>query len=74
MARPQWEAANEMAIKVGIIGAGGMVQYHAQGFNAAGAELVAIADVNRTAAEQAAEEYGINTVYDDVATMLATEH
>ena len=31
-----------MATKVGIIGAGGMVGYHIQGFKQAGAEIVAI--------------------------------
>ena len=30
-----------MATKVGVVGAGGMLQYHAAGFRAAGAEIVA---------------------------------
>ncbi|MEM8679923.1 MAG: Gfo/Idh/MocA family oxidoreductase [Planctomycetota bacterium] len=62
-----------MAIKVGIIGAGGMAQYHVRGFKQAGAELVAIADVDRAAAARAAEEYGIPTVHDDVAQLLAAD-
>ena len=39
-----------MATKVGIIGAGGMLQYHAGGFRAGGADIVAICDVNEAAA------------------------
>ncbi len=35
-----------MATKVGVIGAGGMLQYHAAGFKQAGAEIVAIADAD----------------------------
>ena len=60
-----------MSTKVGIIGAGGMVQYHIPGFLAAGAEVVAIADVNLAAAEKAAARYGIKRSYKDAAEMLA---
>jgi predicted dehydrogenase len=35
-----------MAMKIGIIGAGGMASYHIPGFRSAGAEVVAIADMN----------------------------
>jgi hypothetical protein len=45
-----------MAIKVGIIGAGGMLQYHAAGFRQAGAEIVAVADAAPGAAKRAAEK------------------
>ena len=34
--------------KIGIIGAGGMLRYHAAGFRSAGAEIVALCDVNDT--------------------------
>ena len=60
-----------MATKVGIIGAGGMVSYHIDGFKAAGAEIVAIADVNQEAAQKTADAQGIPNVYGDVAEMLA---
>ena len=43
-----------MAKKIGIIGAGGMLQYHAAGFQEAGAELHAICDMNQEAAKKAA--------------------
>ena len=37
-----------MSKKIGIIGAGGMLQYHAAGFRAGGGELVAICDMNES--------------------------
>jgi predicted dehydrogenase len=62
-----------MATKVGIIGAGGMVGYHIQGFKQAGAEISAIADVNEEAAQKVADENAIPTVFGDVAQMLALD-
>ena len=59
-----------MSIKIGIIGAGGMVNYHATGFRAAGADIVALADVNKAAAEKTAQRHGIERVFGDVAEML----
>ena len=43
-----------MSTKIAIIGAGGMAAYHAKGFREAGAEIVALADLNAAAAEKAA--------------------
>jgi predicted dehydrogenase len=60
-----------MSTKVAIIGAGGMVQYHIPGFLAAGAQIVAIADMNRAAAEKVAAQYNIPHIYTDPAEMLA---
>lgn len=60
-----------MATKVGIIGAGGMLKYHAEGFRDGGAEIVAVADLNAEAAAKAAEEWSIPTSYGDPAEMLA---
>jgi predicted dehydrogenase len=60
-----------MATKVGIIGAGGMVRYHMEGFQAAGAEIVAIADVNEAAAQRVASARGIPKVFGDPAAMIA---
>jgi predicted dehydrogenase len=59
-----------MSIKIAIIGAGGMAAYHATGFRQAGAEIVALADVNQPAAEKAAAKHGIPRVFGDVAEML----
>ena len=60
-----------MSTKVGIVGAGGMLQFHVPGFVSAGAEIVAIADTNAAAAENAAEKYGIPKAYRSAAEMLA---
>ena len=60
-----------MSIKVGVIGAGGMLKYHAAGFRAAGAEIVAVADPAPGAAERAAQTWGIAQQFDSVDKMLA---
>lgn len=60
-----------MSIKVGVIGAGGMLQYHAAGFRQAGAEIVAVADPAPGAAARATEKWGIANAYDSVDAMLA---
>ncbi len=62
-----------MATKVGIIGAGGMVSYHYDGFTAAGGAVAAIADVNVEAAQRVADARGIPTVFSDVAEMLQSD-
>lgn len=59
-----------MSIKIGIIGAGGMAHYHTNGFRQAGADVVAIADINRPAAERTAARLSIPEIVDDVATLL----
>ena len=59
-----------MSIKIGIIGAGGMLQYHVAGFRSAGAEIVALADVNKAAAEKSAAREGIAKVFADSDQML----
>ena len=59
-----------MSTKVGIIGAGGMLRYHVAGFRAAGAEVVAIADLNEDAARRAAGREGIGRTFGDVGRML----
>lgn len=48
-----------------------MAQFHIPGFVAAGAEVVAIADMNQAAAEKAAARYGIKRSYKDAAVMLS---
>ncbi|QTN30793.1 Gfo/Idh/MocA family oxidoreductase [Akkermansiaceae bacterium] len=60
-----------MSVKVGVIGAGWMVKYHAEGFRKAGAEMVAVADPAPGAAEKAAKEWGIPKTFDSVDKMLA---
>jgi len=60
-----------MSIKVGVIGAGGMLQYHQAGFRQAGAEIVAVADAAPGAAAKAAAKWNIPTAYESVEVMLA---
>ena len=60
-----------MSKKIGIIGAGGMLEYHAAGFCAGGADLLAICDMNEKAAQKAAKELGIPHVFSDSAKMLS---
>lgn len=59
------------ALKIGLVGAGGMAAYHVEGFRKAGAEVVAIADPSAAAAKAAAEKYGIAKIYESAADMLA---
>ena len=60
-----------MGTKVGIIGAGGMVSYHIAGFQAAGAEIIGLADVNEAVAQRVAARHGIPNVFKDPGSMLA---
>ena len=59
-----------MSTKIAVIGAGGMAAYHTKGFREAGADIVALADVNGAAAEKAAARYGIGRHFSEVAEML----
>ena len=52
-----------MSLKIGVIGAGGMLQYHHAGFVKAGAEVTAVCDMSEEAAKAAADigiDVGIN--------------
>ncbi len=62
-----------MATKVGVIGAGGMLQYHVPGFQQGGGEVAAIADVNEASAQASAAKWGIPEVFGDTARMLETD-
>ncbi len=59
-----------MSLKIGIIGAGGMANYHVPGFRQAGAKVVALCDVAEPAAKKAAEKHAIGRVFTDVGDML----
>lgn len=48
-----------------------MMQHHVSGFLSAGAQVVAVADVNKAAAEKAGARYGITRLYKDAAEMLS---
>lgn len=59
-----------MAIKAGIIGAGGITDYHIPGYKAAGAKVLAIADLNEDAAKTQAEKYEIPNTFASTEEML----
>lgn len=61
-----------MAKRVGVVGAGRISEAHFAGYERAGAEIVAVADVDRDRARERAGKYGAN-VYTDMAEMLAQE-
>ena len=58
-------------VRVGLIGAGGMAKYHVAGFRKAGAEIVAIADPDPAAAEEAAAAFDVTQVYETAEEMIA---
>ena len=60
-----------MALKIGIIGAGGMASYHIPGFRSGGAEVVAVADMNVDAAKRAAEKYGVGKTFASTRDLYA---
>ena len=60
-----------MAVKIGIIGAGWMAAYHVSGFRSAGAEVVAIADMNAEAAAAAAKKYGVDKHFGGAGEMYS---
>jgi len=60
-----------MSLKIGIIGAGGMLRFHAEGFRSAGAEIVAVADAAPGAAAKAAAQWGAAASFESADAMLA---
>ena len=62
-----------MGTKVGVIGAGGMLQYHVPGFQQGGGEVIAIADLNETAAQASAEEWAIPQTFTETAEILNSD-
>lgn len=60
-------------MKVGILGAGGVSRFHLAGYKAAGAEVVAIADVHGATLEQTQGAWHIPRGYADYHVLLAQE-
>jgi len=60
-----------MSTRIAIIGAGGMAQYHIDGFRQAGADIVAVCDLNEEAAKATAGKYGIGQTFASTQTMYA---
>jgi predicted dehydrogenase len=62
-------------LRVGLAGAGAISLFHMRGWEAVeGAEIVAIADPDLSKARSRAEEFGVSSVYADVAEMISREH
>jgi predicted dehydrogenase len=57
--------------KLGIVGAGAMAHYHYEGFTRAGAEVIAVADMDLGRAKAFGEKRGITKFYAGLAEMLA---
>lgn len=59
-------------LKVGVIGAGSISQYHMEGYvSNSEVELVAICDLNEQRAREKADKYGASLVYTDYKELLA---
>ncbi len=62
------------ALKWGIIGAGNIGNAFADGLSQTDScELVAVADMNKKAADELAGKYGVSTVYDSAASLIADD-
>ncbi|MDR2097913.1 MAG: Gfo/Idh/MocA family oxidoreductase [Spirochaetaceae bacterium] len=61
------------AIKIGIVGAGGMARYHYDGFTKAGAEVIAVADMNGERVKEFTSTRGIKKTYDTLTRMIGVE-
>lgn len=59
-----------MSIRMGIVGAGSMAEYHIQGFRDAGAEIVAVADQNPSKGNDFAERQRIPRVFASMTDMI----
>ncbi len=57
-------------MKAGIIGAGGIADYHIRGYLASGVVVEAVADMDIARAKEKAEKYGIRKVYSTYGEML----
>ncbi len=62
-----------MATQVGIVGGGGIASYHIRGYQKAGAQVVAVCDVNAAAAQATAKQFAIPKTYDSLKAMIDGE-
>jgi len=60
-------------LKAGIIGAGGIADYHISGYLKSGVDVVAIADIDTQRAKQKIEKFNIKNVYSSYKEMLEKE-
>ena len=57
-------------LRVALVGAGLISLYHLRAWAAAGVEMVAICDTNRSKAQARADEFSVTRVYDDPAELF----
>lgn len=60
-----------MASRIGIIGTGGIAQAHVDGYQLAGADIVAVADVNPATLAQRQQQWDVATGYERYEDLLA---
>ena len=58
------------AINIGIIGAGGMLPYHLRGFRQAGANVLAVVDLDPETAAKTVAKWSIGRSFESVSSML----
>ncbi len=58
-------------LRVALIGCGLISLYHLRAWAAAGAEVVAVCDLDREKADKRAAEFGVSRIYTDAADMFA---
>jgi predicted dehydrogenase len=59
-----------MSLRVGIIGCGGISRSHVEGYEAAGAEIIALTDVSPEAAKKLSQELGGVATYGDCRQLI----
>lgn len=60
-------------LKAGIIGSGGIADYHISGYLKSGVDVVAICDIDTKRAEDKAKKYDIKNVYSSYSEMIEKE-
>ena len=58
-------------LRVALVGCGLISLYHLRAWQQAGAEIVAVCDIDRDKAEASASEFGVARIYTDVSDMFA---
>ncbi len=59
-----------MSPRIAVVGAGYFAQFHVQGWQAAGARVLAVCDTDATKAQAMADRFSIGQVFSDAAAMI----
>ena len=59
-----------MSTRIAVVGAGYFAQFHVQGWQAAGATVVAICDIDPAKAQALSNRFGIGQVFGDARAMI----